>query len=77
MQNLTQLLENEIHFMYRHHIRHEKDYFKKYSKKNNKEELPGESNLSHIINMFISKARIAHFSLLFNTHKDAVSINDI
>ncbi len=63
--------------MYRHQIRYEKDLLKKYTKKNTKDELPGESNLSFTNYIFVSKARIAHFSLLLNRYKDTVSIISI
>lgn len=63
--------------MYRHHIRLEKEILKKYNKKNQKEELPGESSLMNINNIFIAKARIVQFSLLLNKHKDSVPIESI
>lgn len=63
--------------MYRHQIRLEKEILKKYNKKNQKEELPGESSLININNIFIAKARITQFSILLNKHKDTVSIEPI
>jgi hypothetical protein len=41
MLNLTSLIEGEVYFMYRHYIRLEKTLLKKYSKKNQREELSG------------------------------------
>lgn len=63
--------------MYRHQIRMEKEILKKFNKKNQKEELPGESSLININNLFIAKARILQFSLLLNKHKDSVPIESI
>jgi hypothetical protein len=77
MHNLSSLLENEIFFMYRHQIRLEKDILKKYAKKNQKEELPGESSLININNICIAKARKTHFSILLNKYKDSISIDSV
>lgn len=77
MHNLSVLVENEVFFSYRHHIRVEKQLLKKYQRRNSREELPGESNLGYVNNITIGKARIAHFSLLLNRHRDSVAIQPI
>lgn len=77
MHNLSSLIENEVFFMYRHHIRLEKQILKKYSKKNSREELPKESNLNYMNCIMIGKARIAHFSILLNQYRDSVDITHV
>lgn len=60
--------------MYKKNINAEKHMVRRYTKKNQREELTGESNLLYTVNIQIGKSRIAHFSLLNNLYKDSVDI---
>lgn len=63
--------------MYRHQIRLEKQVLKRFTKREQREELPGESSLANVNNIFIARARLAHFSILLNKYKDTVGISEI
>jgi hypothetical protein len=63
--------------MYRNHIRMEKQILRRYVKKNTREELLGESNLTYMNNIMIGKTAVVHFSILFNKYRDSVSIDGL
>lgn len=77
MHNLASLVENEIFFMYRQQVQLEKQILRRYIKKNSREELPGESNLTYLNNIMIGKATVTHFSILLNKYRDSISIEDL
>lgn len=74
MHSLSSILDNEVFFMYRQQMRVEREMIKKFTRKQQKEEMPNETSYYNASNSQLTKHRMAHLSLLLNQHRDEVAV---